>query len=813
MTMRLILFITFFSLSFIFLNTCTKKEISNPQKHAGVYKALEFENLKRTFPYQFFPANLYSNAFQSMEHLPKPDLIFRNENRWESLGPNKIAGRCLTLAINPLDTNQVWVGTAGAGLWKSTSGGKGPQAWTSVKTGFPALGVTSIAIHPTDPKILYIGTGEIYNYQGTDGGKYVRTLRGSWGIGILKSTNGGLSWHKSLDWKKEEYHGVWRILIDPKNPDIVYAATTKGILKSKDKGTNWELILDKKMSVEMIMNPISPEYLTVGVGGIDADDFGIFTSIDGGANWSKMNLPQFDHLRGRIMLANYQKNPQRQYALLSDQFQTVQWLRSRDGFSNYFYSTVPDIGTYQSWYARGLKIKDNDSSKIIAGGVDLFIDSLGNGNQFNRYTLNKIKVHADFHDIVSNPLDPSKLYFVTDGGVFRSDDFGTSFYACNDGLLTTQFYSGVVDQKSEKIILGGLQDNNCALFDPSGIWKLVSIGDGAYCTINHSDPKNMICLAQNLNLYRSTDYGKTWIEVLKPDPLSCFISPLKMSPLDENLIFGGSRQLIKSVDNGKEWNSLSSNPTSAPINSIELSRRNKSVLAFSTMPDPSQTARLFLSVDEGKTSKEISNLLPNRIVTDIAFHPKSDSMMLVSLGGFGNEHLYVSQDFGIHWKAIGNGLPDVPFHTVAYNMQNPDFIFAGCDLGLFASDNGGKTWINYTDSDFDVVQVYDLLYLNTENKILAFTHGRGVFKMNADFRLPTGLKTISSKVGRNEFIFDKNQLKEYLDNFTTGKMYSIDGQMIHYSIENIYNHWDQIQNGVYFLVTSKRTIKIIVTGH
>lgn len=82
----------------------------------------------------------------------------------------------------------------------------------------------------------------------------------------------------------------------------------------------------------MILNPLAPESITVGVGGIDSDEFGIFTSQDGGSQWSKMNLPQFDHLRGRIMLANYQKNPLRQYALISDQFETVQWLRSRDGF-------------------------------------------------------------------------------------------------------------------------------------------------------------------------------------------------------------------------------------------------------------------------------------------------------------------------------------------------------------------------------------------------------------------------------------------------------------------------------------------------
>ncbi|MBK7305264.1 MAG: hypothetical protein IPI90_18955 [Saprospiraceae bacterium] len=806
-------FIFLISFSFICLSSCTKKEIFPPKAESGALNALEFENIKRTFPFHFIPANLYSRAFNEMQHFTKSPINYRTENQWESLGPNKIAGRCLTIVVHPVDTNQVWVGTAGAGLWKSTTGGRGLNAWTSVQTGYPVLGVTSIAINPKNPQTMYIGTGEIYNYQGTDGGKYVRTLRGSWGIGILKSTDGGISWSKSLDWGMEEYQGVWRIIIDPKSPDIVYTATTKGILKSIDHGSHWNLILDKKMAVEMILNPLAPESITVGVGGIDSDEFGIFTSQDGGSQWSKMNLPQFDHLRGRIMLANYQKNPLRQYALISDQFETVQWLRSRDGFKNYFYSSVPDIGTYQSWYARGLKIKDNDSSKIIAGGVDLFIDSLGNGNQFNRYTLNKIKVHADFHDIVSNPLDPSKIYLATDGGVYRSDDFGISFYSCNDGLLTTQFYSGVVDQKTEKIILGGLQDNNCGLMDQNGVWKLVSVGDGAYCTINHSDPNNMNCLAQNLNLYKSSDFGKTWLEVLKPDPSSCFISPLKMSLTDENLIYGGSKQLIKSMDNGKTWITLSSNPSLAPINSIELSSRNKSILAFSTMPDLNQRVRLYLSVDGGTTSKEISNFLPNRIITDISFHPQSDSIMLVSMGGFENEHLFVSQDFGENWVGISNGLPDVPFHTIVYNKQNPDFIFAGCDLGLFASGDGGKSWINFTDSDVDVVPVYDLIYLSTENKILVFTHGRGVFKINAEFQIPTGFKSTSSDHNKNIFISTKTELQKHFSDNDNVKLYSIDGQLIFSSINRIYNEWERIRNGVYYLVVPGRNFKVIIANH
>lgn len=186
--------------------------------------------------------------------------------------------------------------------------------------------------------------------------------------------------------------------------------------------------------------------------------------------------------------------------------------------------------------------------------------------------------------------------------------------------------------------------------------------------------------------------------------------------------------------------------------------------------------------------------------------------MLVSMGGFENEHLFVSQDFGENWVGISNGLPDVPFHTIVYNKQNPDFIFAGCDLGLLPVEMG-KSWINFTDSDVDVVPVYDLIYLSTENKILVFTHGRGVFKINAEFQIPTGFKSTSSDHNKNIFISTKTELQKHFSDNDNVKLYSIDGQLIFSSINRIYNEWERIRNGVYYLVVPGRNFKVIIANH
>src|SRR4029450_6467691 len=134
---------------------------------------------------------------------------------WEAIGPMNFGGRTLALCFNPLNPNTIFAGSASGGLWRSFTAGIGPNAWHQIETGFPLLGVAAIAINPTDSNEIFIGTGEVYNDQNTGTGFAVRTTRGTYGIGILKSSDGGMTWSKSLDWQYDELKGVQDILINP----------------------------------------------------------------------------------------------------------------------------------------------------------------------------------------------------------------------------------------------------------------------------------------------------------------------------------------------------------------------------------------------------------------------------------------------------------------------------------------------------------------------------------------------------------------------------------------------------------------------
>ncbi len=173
------------------------------------------------------------------------------EGEWESLGPKNIGGRTLSLAFHPTDESIMYAGSASGGLWKTTSKGFGEDAWEKVPTGFPVLGVATIAINQSNPDIIIIGTGETYGEGFAEPGTVNRLTRGTYGIGILKSSDGGNNWEHVLQFNEEDIKGVQDIEINPQNPEEMYAATTDGVYQSLDGGDTWSLIFTQSNCIDI----------------------------------------------------------------------------------------------------------------------------------------------------------------------------------------------------------------------------------------------------------------------------------------------------------------------------------------------------------------------------------------------------------------------------------------------------------------------------------------------------------------------------------------------------------------------------------
>jgi hypothetical protein len=163
-------------------------------------------------------------------------------------------------------------------------------------------------------------------------------------------------------------------------------------------------------------------------------------------------------------------------AIIGNRYSTVGIYKTEDGGDTWTLKSTTDILSYQGWYAKGLLIKADDSSKVLAGGVSLY-KSTNSGGSFSAFG----SVHSDIHDIISNPLDPNMVYVLTDGGLYRSKSFtGNTWYGCYDGYVTNQNYIGSISAQDPNLGLSGLQDNSTQRYTGSTYWTPEIGGDGCY---------------------------------------------------------------------------------------------------------------------------------------------------------------------------------------------------------------------------------------------------------------------------------------------------------------------------------------------
>ena len=287
----------FFSL-FVFISNIIlidQNKFHNKFKKSGALEALHFWNEVRTYPNKTFPSEGFVKAFNyKKNNLSKNNYITDPEDNWREIGPHNIGGRTISIALNPQNPNTIYAGSASGGLWRSYTAGEGIDAWDYVNTGYPVQGVGAIAFVPDDSLEFYIGTGEVYNYSNTQGGIAVRETRGSYGIGILKTTDGGNTWTKSLDWSKDQQHGVMVIRINPLNRNSVWAGTSDGTYRSFDAGESWVQVNSIIMVTDLLIHPEDTSTVLIGCGNLNSPGNGIYLTLDGGDNWDKItdDLPE-----------------------------------------------------------------------------------------------------------------------------------------------------------------------------------------------------------------------------------------------------------------------------------------------------------------------------------------------------------------------------------------------------------------------------------------------------------------------------------------------------------------------------------------
>jgi hypothetical protein len=705
----------------------------------------------RSYPGRDIPADKYFKAYEYSKNYMSELNDKGFSDSWTSIGPNNIGGRSISFAVHPVDTGTVFMGAASGGLWKSTNGGLGATAWTQINTGYPSLAVSSIAIDSVNPNVMFIGTGENYGYQySINNGVNVRVTRGMYGIGILKTIDSGNTWTKSLDWSYNNQRGVWSVIINPKNSNIIYAATSVGVWKSYNAGGTWSQVLNYQMAMDMKINPVDTNTLYVSVGNLTNNvpnaNVGIYKSVNGGVNWTKLagGLPAT--WTGKASLELYWANPNFIYASIANDFSYVGYYTSTNAGVNWSVKSTTVPTSNQGWYNNAHIVKRNDPNTILVGTLNVEKSTNGgtsfttNSNWYDWITGATPPgqpegpasfVHADVHFYATNPKDFNKVYCITDGGLYRSNSFGNanSFFSCNGGYVTTQFYGGFANSYTDSNwCLGGLQDNRSAFYQGTVAWYKTFQGDGMWCAVNSTNDN--ICYTEYTNgdINRSMNRGVSWSDISPPGAGSesnyCFAAPYICCKSNPSIIYAGGINIYKSTTGGGNWQGPYGS-FGGKILSLVCSNFSTDTLYCATVPGA--TAGVFRSFNGGLNWTDITGSLPNRYPTKMNINPNNVKEVYITFGGFGTGHVYKSTDIGATWTNITGNLPDLPHQSIALDPVYPLNIYVGNDLGVYATINGGTNWYEFR-TGMPYAIVYDLTVVYPNRKLRATTHGNGVWE-------------------------------------------------------------------------------------
>lgn len=646
---------------------------------------------------------------------------------WTFLGPGTVptsgggAGRVNCIRFDPANSNNIWIGTPAGGLWKSTNGG---TSWTTNTDQLTVLGVTDIAIDPANTNIMYIATG--------DG-----DASDTYSIGVLKSTDGGLTWNATgLTWTVNQVRTISKLLINPNNTNIILAATSNGVYRSTDAGTTWTQTLTGNRK-DMEFKPGDPN--TVYACGTT-----FYKSTNGGVNFTQVTsgIPTGVD---RLAIAVTAADPAYVYVLAgrsSDSgFRGL--YRSTDSGSNFTArSTTPNIlgwdcgGTDsggQSWYDLSLAASPTNRDVVIAGGVNIWRSTNGGTSwSMNAHWYGGCSVpyvHADQHDLVFLPGSGTTYFAGCDGGVFKTTNSGTGWTDLSSNLQIGQMYRLGLSATNVNLALSGWQDNGTNRFNPA--WTQVLGGDGMECIVDYSNANIMYGELYYGDIYKSTNGGGSFPTNIANtggtgvNANGNWVTPYIMHPTNNQTLLVGKGGLYRTTNAGTSWTTLGT-----------LSGGSGNVVAIAYAPSnpnyiyAAKSNAMFVSTNGGTSFTNISSGLPtsSASITYITVSASNPSKAWVTFSGFssGNK-VFQTSNAGSSWTNYSTGLPNLPVNCIVQQNGTSAGVYVGMDVGVYYRDSLAPSWQLF-NSGLPNVVINELEIHYGSGKIRAATYGRGMWE-------------------------------------------------------------------------------------
>jgi photosystem II stability/assembly factor-like uncharacterized protein len=702
-----------------------------------------------------------------------PELI--NGLKWRLIGPFR-GGRVVAVAGVPGDSTTFYFGSVNGGIWKTIDAG---VVWTPIFDGQPVGSIGALAVAPSDTKTIYAGTGE----------SDIRSDLSS-GNGVYKSTDGGTTWnHIGL----EDTRQISRIVIDPQNANIVYVGALghaygpnqeRGVYKSVDGGTHWTRVLDLGPEIgvsDLAICSGSPQILFAGAwhthrapwatyAPLDGPGSGLYRSQDAGKTWSRLDgtgLPVGNWGRVGVDVATDGK---RVYALIevkradgktADEKKSGLY-RSDDGGNTWSLANADSRLTSRAWYFNSITVDPHNPDIIYVPNVALYRSEDG-GKTIS--VLRGAPGGDDYHQLWVDPKNSASMVLGTDQGTTITLNRGQTWSSWYN-QPTAQFYHVTIDNQFPYFVYGAQQDSGSAAVasrtDHGQItprdWFLPGDSESGYLAVDPKDP-NIIYLSGTYGTVARFDRRIGLSQDITPWPASTFemeISQRKyrapwtpvlvLTPLEPTALYLGTQYVMKTVDGGLHWETISPDLTGADHDArdagtnppaLDTAKRAGYGVVFTIAPSPldreliwagSDTGLIHVTHDSGKTWKNVTppglSDWSNISLIEASHFDPGTAYVAVDRGRLDDQmpYIYRTRDYGATWQLITAGITAPAFvRAIREDPQSKGLLFAGTEFGVYVSLDDGDHWQSL-QLNLPVSSVRDLA-IHGDDLVIA-THGR-----------------------------------------------------------------------------------------
>ncbi len=699
------------------------------------------------------------------------DSIF-NTVKYRNIGPFR-GGRSVSATGVIGDPLTYYMGTTGGGLWKTEDAG---QRWFNISDGyFTTSSVGAIAVSESDPNIVYVGMGE----------HAPRAVMTSYGDGVYKSYDAGKTWVK-LGLEKTQQ--ISRIVIHPKNPNILYVAAQgaingptpdRGIYKSIDGGSSWTKVLfvnNLTGCSELSMDMNNPQVIYAAMwehqrkpwqvisGG---EGSGLYKTTDGGKNWKKIHegLPKE---MGKMAIAVCRSNSDKVYALIESDWEEEKGGLFVSGDAGKSWSKVSSDHRLiqRAWYYTEV-FPDPSNENVVYVLSAPALRSIDGGKTWERIT----GTHGDYHDLWINPKKSSNMVIANDGGAAISFN-NAKTWSTQANMPTAQFYRVNVDNSFPYRIYGGQQDNSSVRIENMAIdggsigrqnWTYSAGGESAFLAFDPDNPRYVLG-GSYLGYIEALDYQTKAGTNINPSPIQYlgrdakdmkyrfnWNAPIIWSKHEPGTYYHGAQYLLRTRDLGVSWEEVSPDLTrnekekqgkaGVPYTNEAVGAENYGTLSY-VIESPHEKGVIYTGSDDGLvqltrdggeswndvTPKGLTECLINAI--DVSPHDPATAYIATTRYKF-NDHtpgLYKTTNYGKSWINISNGIPNGAYTRVVREDEvRKDMLFAGTETGIYISWNGGKDWKPF-NLNFPVTPVTDMIIRHGD--LIVATAGRSFWVLD-----------------------------------------------------------------------------------